>query len=121
MLVDDEREGRSYLADYLSLLGHIVVECDSGEEALSAYKDGRYEMVLSDINMSGMSGIELVKAINSLKREPRADIVLYTGFVDGSLSTAALRAGAYDYLTKPINMEKLKAILKHVEEHQARL
>lgn len=121
LLVDDDQEGRSFLADYLSLQGHEVVESASGEEALAIYKVESFAMVLSDIKMSGMSGIELVSAIKALKREPQADLVLYTGFVDVALAVAALRAGAYDYLTKPINMEELKAILGRVEEHQALL
>ncbi len=121
LLADDDMEGRSFLADYLSLLGHSVAECVSGEEALIAYKNEVFEMVLSDIKMSGMSGIDLIREIKSFKREPEADLVLYTGFVDVTLAVAALRAGAYDYLTKPINVEELKAILGRVQEHQALL
>ena len=121
LLVDDERESRSFLANYLTLQGHIVKECDSGEEALEAYKENRFQMVLSDIKMTGMSGIELIEKIKSLDIVPKADLVLYTGFVDISLAISALRAGAYDYLTKPINFEELRSILKRVEEHQALL
>jgi len=118
LLVDDERESRSFLANYLALQGHTIIECDSGEEALEVYKEKRFQMVLSDIKMSGMSGIELIEAIKSLDMEPKADLVLYTGFVDVSLAISALRAGAYDYLTKPINFEELTSILERVEEHQ---
>lgn len=118
LLVDDERESRSFLANYLALQGHTIIECDSGEEALEVYKENRFQMVLSDIKMSGMSGIELIEAIKSLDTEPKADLVLYTGFVDVSLAISALRAGAYDYLTKPINFEELTSILDRVEEHQ---
>ncbi|RYD01430.1 hypothetical protein N752_31025 [Desulforamulus aquiferis] len=121
LLVDDERESRSFLANYLTLQGHTVIECDSGEEALEVYKGTRFQMVLSDIKMSGISGIELIEAIKSLDIEPKADLVLYTGFVDVTLAISALRAGAYDYLTKPINFEELLSILERVEEHQALL
>lgn len=118
LLVDDDVEGRSFLADYLSLLGHNVVEQSSGEEGLAAYELGQYEMVLSDIKMPGISGIELVREINLVTREQHADVVLYTGFVDVALAVGALRAGAYDYLMKPVNVQELQAVLKRVEEHQ---
>jgi len=121
LLVDDEQEGRSFLANYLRLLGHTVTECVSGEEALIAYHDGVFDMILSDIKMGGISGIELVRKVKQVKREPEADVVLYTGFVDLELAIGALRAGAYDYLTKPINMDELKAILERVGEHKALL
>ncbi len=121
LLVDDELEGRSFLANYLRLLGHTVRECVSGEEALAAYQAGVYDMILSDIKMSGISGIELVRKVKQIKREQEADVVLYTGFVDLELAIGALRAGAYDYLTKPINMEELKSILERVGEHKAQL
>jgi DNA-binding NtrC family response regulator len=121
LLVDDEQEGRSFLANYLRLLGHTVTECVSGEEGLIAYHNSVFDMILSDIKMGGMSGIELVRKVKQVKREPEADVVLYTGFVDLELAIGALRAGAYDYLTKPINMDELKAILERVGEHKALL
>ena len=77
LLVDDELEGRSFLANYLRLLGHTVRECVSGEEALAAYQAGVYDMILSDIKMSGISGIELVRKVKQIKREQEADVVLY--------------------------------------------
>ena len=122
LLADDELDGRSFFAKYLRLLGHTVTECDSGEEALTTYHDQGFDMILSDIKMGGMSGIELVRKIKQVKGENHADVVLYTGFVDVELAIGALRAGAYDYLTKPINMDELKAILERVGgERQALL
>jgi DNA-binding NtrC family response regulator len=119
LLVDDENESRSFLADYLLLLGHQVVESSSGEEALQIYRGNNFQMVLSDIKMGGISGIDLIREIKSLKQQREADLVLYTGFIDIALAIGALRAGAYDYLTKPINVQELKAVLSRVEEHQA--
>jgi len=120
LLVDDELEGRSFLANYLGLLGHAVTECASGEDALITYNDQVFDMVLSDIKMGGISGIELVRKINEVKGKTHTCVVLYTGFVDLELAIGALRAGAYDYLTKPINMNELKEILERVGEHKIR-
>lgn len=121
LLVDDDAEGRSFMADYLKLIGHHVVECGSGEEAINTYRTKPSDMVLSDIKMGGMSGIDLVRELKKVNPEYETDVVLYTGFVDVELAIGALRAGAYDYLTKPINMDELKSILNRIEEHQALL
>jgi len=121
LLVDDDAEGRSFLADYLKLLGHCVEECGSGEEAVNSYRMKPYDMVLSDIKMGGMSGIDLVRELKKTNPESETDVVLYTGFIDVELAIGALRAGAYDYLTKPINMDELKSILNRIEEHQVLL
>lgn len=118
LLVDDEQEGRSFLAEYLMLLGHSVVECDAAEAALTIYEQQAFDLVLSDIKMGGMSGLELVKEIRRHTRQPQAAVVLYTGFVDVGLVVGALRAGAFDYLMKPINVQELKDVLKRVSEQR---
>lgn len=121
LLVDDDVESRSFLADYLSLLGHAVVEESSGEQGVAAYKVGNYEMVLANINMPDISGIDLVKDIQMLPGKQQADVVLYTEFADVPSAVGGLRAGAYGYLIKPVNVQELKAILERVEEHQGLL
>ena len=118
LLVDDEMQGRKYLANYLSLLGHEITQCQSAEEAIDTLADQRFHMVLSDIKMDGLSGIDLVRHIKKNPKADQPDIVLYTGFVDVELAIGALRAGAYDYLTKPINFDELGVILDRVAEHQ---
>ncbi|WP_300157203.1 sigma-54 dependent transcriptional regulator [Solidesulfovibrio sp.] len=118
LLVDDEMQGRKYLANYLTLLGHEVTQCQSAEEAIEVLAEARFHMVLSDIKMEGQSGIDLVRHIKKGAKADQPDIVLYTGFIDIELAIGALRAGAYDYLTKPINFDELGAILDRVAEHQ---
>lgn len=118
LLVDDEIQGRNYLANYLSLLGHGVTQCQSAEDAIKVSSTEDFHMVLSDIRMEGQSGIDLVRHIKKNSGKTQPDVVLYTGFIDIELAIGALRAGAYDYLTKPINFEELGAILERVAEHQ---
>ncbi|MHC1711252.1 MAG: sigma-54-dependent transcriptional regulator [Solidesulfovibrio sp.] len=118
LLVDDEIQGRKFLANYLTLLGHDVTQCESAEAALEVFGHDNFHMILSDIKMEGQSGIDLVRHIKKFPRVQQPDIVLYTGFIDVELAIGALRAGAYDYLTKPINFDELGAILDRVAEHQ---
>jgi len=119
LLVDDDHASRTYLGEFLREIGHIVVESADGCAALNAFSSKEFHLVLSDIRMPKMSGIELLQKIRGLPGGQGVDIVLITG--DGELRTAieALRAGAYDYLLKPINIEELVNITERVAEHQS--
>ncbi|WP_027186283.1 sigma-54-dependent transcriptional regulator [Desulfovibrio inopinatus] len=121
LLVDDDDATRSALAEYLTLLGHAVSSCSDAMRALNLCRNHGFDMVLSDISMPGRTGIELVRDITALPGPTSPDVVLYTGHADLELAIGALRAGAYDYLTKPINLEELGAVLNRVAEHQSLL
>ncbi|KUO52210.1 MAG: Fis family transcriptional regulator [Desulfitibacter sp. BRH_c19] len=119
LLVDDDRHGRSSVADFLNQLGHHVVECDDGREALEIYKSGEFPMVLTDIKMPHLSGVELLKAISKLPKYSETDVVIYTGHGELETAISALRSGAYDYLLKPLNVEELAVLTERIAEHQA--
>jgi len=120
LLVDDDERSRLGVAKFLSELGHQVTECRDGDEAYNTYTAGEFPMVLSDIRMPKMSGIELLSRIAALT-DKRTDVVLFTGHGDISTAIQALRAGAYDYLLKPINVEELADITDKIAEHQSLL
>lgn len=117
LLVDDDARSRAGVGKFLREMGHDIIECGDGEEALAAYTGGTFPMVLSDIRMPKLSGIELLKRISALPGK-QADVVLFTGHGDMTTAIEALRAGAYDYLLKPINVEELAVITERVAEHQ---
>ena len=121
LLVDDDRDSRTAVSWFLKDQGHTVVECGSGEEALSLIATEEFPMVLSDIKMPGMSGVELLIAIKQLPESWRTDVVLFTGYADVQSAVAALRAGAYDYLFKPVGADELAAVVDRIAEHQALL
>ncbi|WP_320173385.1 sigma-54 dependent transcriptional regulator [Maridesulfovibrio sp.] len=121
LLVDDDAPTRDSLAEYLALLGHAVTPCAEAVSALNICRNHDFEMVLSDIQMPGRTGIELVRDIKGLSFSTAPDVVLYTGHADLELAIGALRAGAYDYLTKPINLGEIAAVLDRVAEHQSLL
>ncbi|MDR3591083.1 MAG: sigma-54 dependent transcriptional regulator [Negativicutes bacterium] len=117
LLVDDDTGSRAGVAKFLTEMGHAVTQCRDGAEALATYTAGDFPMVLSDIKMPKMSGIELLTAIAGLPGK-KADVILFTGHGDMGTAIQALRAGAYDYLLKPINVEELAAITERIAEHQ---
>ncbi len=118
LLVDDDKDSRTSVRDFLHEIGHHVTEANNGETALKLYETGDFPMVLSDIKMPKMTGLELLQAISSLPMGKQTDVVLFTGYGDMETAIAALRAGAYDYLLKPINIEELAIITEKIAEHQ---
>ncbi|MCL6478779.1 MAG: sigma-54 dependent transcriptional regulator [Peptococcaceae bacterium] len=119
LLVDDERESRSYLAEFLREQGHRVAESADGSEALDIFTAGEFHLVLTDIRMPKMSGLELLRKIRGMPGGQDVDVVLFTGNGDVRSAIEALRAGAYDYLLKPINVEELVAVTERAGERQA--
>ena len=105
LVVDDEPEMRALLQDVLQERGHHVTVAQSGREALKRLAEEEYGVVLTDLRMKEMQGIEL---LGEIKRSyPDINVILMTAF--GSVETAveAMKQGAYDYLVKPIKNEEL--------------
>lgn len=121
LLVDDDTGSRTSVRKFLRRQGYEVTECSNGEEALAAYAEENFPMILTDIKMPGITGIDLLKRIKELPSGSYTDIVLFTGH--GSMESAieALRMGAFDYLLKPINIQELSIIAEKVAEHQGLL
>ncbi|HEY0323781.1 MAG TPA: sigma-54 dependent transcriptional regulator [Pyrinomonadaceae bacterium] len=105
LVVDDEKSQREILEMILSGEGYDVTTASSGEAALKFAKDRRYDLVLTDLKMTGMDGIELLQHL--LAQDSSILVILLTAH--GSIESAkeALRRGAYDYLSKPYDREQL--------------
>lgn len=116
LLVEDDRKIRLYIAKFLRRLGHQVAEHANGKEALDAYHAEEFALVLSDVNMPGMSGIELLRSIKKRSEVSQAAVALFTGYNDIDSAIEALRLGAVDYLLKPISTEDLVAVVKKVAD-----
>lgn len=112
LLVDDHPEVRTTLAEFLEQLGHRAVHAGSGSEALDRIRSARPDLVLSDLRMPGMSGLELLRALEGLDDPP--PLALMTAFGDADTAIDALRQGAVDYLRKPIDVRELHRL---VERH----
>jgi len=114
LLVDDEEDIRDVLTIVLNDLGYSVLCAKNGQEALCLYREQTPPIVLTDIKMPGMDGIELLK---SVKREnPDAEIIMITGHGDMQLAIESLKHRATDFITKPINVDALKIALQRVHE-----
>lgn len=105
LVVEDDANLREALADTLELAEFDVLQVDSGEAALALLADQYVDMVVSDVNMGGMDGLELLQALRRL--QPQLPVLLITAFGSIAKSVEAMRCGAVDYLVKPFKPQQL--------------
>ena len=106
LVVDDDAEIRDLLKIFLESGGHNVVLIDKGEPVIKSVLNETFAMVLLDVNLPDINGIELLKKIVTVDAE--LPVVMITGFKDAEKVIAAFREGAVDCLLKPLNFEYLK-------------
>ena len=117
LVVDDEVNARTALAELLRDEGFDVETAADAFKALGKYESFSPHVVVTDLKMPGMDGIELVKKLRAM--EDAAAVVVMTAFGAVSSAVDAMRAGAADYLTKPLNFDELLVVLDKVLEQQA--
>jgi response regulator RpfG family c-di-GMP phosphodiesterase len=116
LIVDDEKFIRDILADFLGMEGYIVRTAEDGTAAMSELTKAHYDLIISDLKMPRMGGIELLDAIGTAA--PNALTVIMTGF--GTVETAidAMKRGAYDYILKPFKVEEVIRVVQRGLEKQ---
>jgi two-component system NtrC family response regulator len=112
LIVDDEKDLCAILSDALSQDHYRVVTAFNGKTALQLAKKEKPDLILLDIKMPGMDGLEVLRKIKKMKKE--IVVIMFTGY--GTLETAreAMKLGAYDYVTKPVDFLLLKSLVKEV-------
>ncbi len=106
LFVDDDPSLRTVVSIALSRDGHNVQPAGSGEEALELFTRENYELVIQDVRMPGMNGLELLKRLRDLK--PLVPVVVMTAFSTWDIAVEAMRLGAFDYLKKPFDNDALR-------------
>jgi len=119
LIVDDEQIMRESLAGWLERDGHEVASAASGEAAFLILKDTRFDILLVDIKMEGISGLDVLKQVK--ESDPDVAVIMITAY--GSIATAidAMKNGAYDYLLKPFDPDALGVLIERIIEHQAQI
>ena len=110
LIADDEKNIREGLAAALELDGHEAVLASDGEEALKKFLKGDVDLVLSDLRMPGMAGEELLEKI--LLESPLTPVIILTGHGTVETAVKAMHLGAWDFLTKPVNLDYLSLLVK---------
>jgi DNA-binding response OmpR family regulator len=117
LVVDDEGAIRYSVSKTLQRVGYTVHEAASGEEALEMMKKQDYDVVLTDIRMPGLTGVELLKRIK--EAAPDSIVILMTGYASLGTAVESLRLGAHDYLIKPSSSQDIRqSVAKGVERAQ---
>ena len=115
LIVDDEPEITAILIDLFS--GEY--DCDSAasaEEAIATLKSRQFELVVSDITMPGMSGLDMIPHVKQLS--PNSVVIMISGMQTVESAIGALRLGAFDYVMKPFDLRQVEAVVKRALEHQ---
>ena len=110
LFVDDEESMRKMIKIALERDGHSVDVAPEGETALAMFKANKYDMVIQDLKMPGMNGIELLSHLRQL--DPQVPIVIITAFSTWDTAVQAMRLGAYDYLKKPFDNNEVRALVQ---------
>ena len=114
LIVDDEEDIRYALEIYLSHIGYKVLKAENGEEALSKFRVFVPDIILTDIKMPGMDGLELLKRIK--REDAETEVIMITGHGDMDLAINSIRNDAVDFLIKPINDDALEIALKRAQD-----
>jgi DNA-binding NtrC family response regulator len=110
LIVDDEKNIREGLREALELDGYDVVLSSDGKEAMEAFDKGDIDLVITDLKMPRLSGEELLRNVSSLY--PTVPVIILTGHGTIESAVQAMRDGAYDFLTKPVNLDRLSLLVK---------
>ena len=109
LVVDDEPQAVELLEEFLTAKGYTVVGASGGEEALRRLKEERPHLMLLDIRMPVMDGLEVLRRAREIDRE--VGIIMVTAVSEENTGREALRMGAYDYITKPLDFDYLERVL----------
>ncbi len=112
LLVDDDENTRILLTEFLSTAGYGVLEAKDAKEAMKLIDIGPIDLVMTDLRMPEMDGIQLTRAIRRMK--PDLPIIVYSAYRFIDTAPVALKAGANEYITKPFLQTKIKQVVERL-------
>jgi two-component system NtrC family response regulator len=116
-VIDDDATQRELLSGFFRKLGCTVYACASGENCLATIEKQYLDVVLTDLRMPGMSGLEVLSKVKALN--PEIQVIIMTAFGTIEDAVTAMRQGAWDYLSKPVDLDELELKLRKIAEHNA--
>ena len=116
LIVDDEKNIRANLASFFQSLGHDAQTAESGRQARAMIEAAPFDLVLTDFRMAEMNGLELLAEIR--KRRPESLVILITAYATVENAVAAMKAGAFDYVTKPFSLDQIQHLAERALQLQ---
>jgi len=118
LIVDDDEVIRDTLYELLSEQ-YVCQTAETADEALAKLEAGKFDLVLTDISMPGLSGLELLGRV--LERCPTTPVIIISGITDQDHAQALIRVGAFDYLLKPFRLEVVEKSVKRALEYRRKV
>ena len=118
LIVDDDEKFLRTIAERLGLKDFDVTTASEGNQALKAAKKGKFDVAILDLKMPGMDGMEILQSLK--KKHKFLEVIMLTGFASIDSAVEATKLGAFGYLEKPYNFEKLMEVLKEAYETRLR-
>ncbi len=117
LVIDDQRSIRSTLEDILTMEGYTVTTAEDGAQGLAAFAEGQYDAVLTDIKMPNMDGMEVLDKI--METKPECPVIMISGHGDIDTAVESIKKGAYDFIQKPLDLNRLLITIKNAVEKGA--
>jgi len=114
LIAEDDRAIRRAIREILEMEGHTVDEAEDGVEALIKFEGISYDVLFCDIKMPKMDGLELMQSLKAMDHQP--EIVVMSGHGNIEMAVKALRLGAYDFIEKPLNLNRILVAINHLKE-----
>ena len=116
LVVDDDQQLANMLVIFLVKLGYQATAAYGGREGLAQFEQGDFQLVILDLKMPDMDGLEVLEAIKAA--DSRAVVLIITGYGTIESSVTAVKKGAYDFIPKPLNLEALELVISRaLEKH----
>ena len=117
LIVDDNKELREILEEYLQSEAVHIEGAANGKEALVKYNRNPFDLIITDLNMPEITGMEMIKSIK--QQNDVTEFIIITGYASLDSAVEAVKMGAFDYIVKPFRMEELKVVVKNVRDKVA--
>ncbi len=116
LVIDDEKSMREFLAIMLEKEGYEVDTAEEGPKALDLCKKELYDLVITDIKMPRMDGLEVLHRLKEISKETA--VIMITAYASTETAVHAMKEGAYDYITKPFNVDEIKMVIRNALERR---